>query len=97
MEVEYNRLTELPSLTNNVALRVISANGNQLQRLPNLKTNVDLVILRVYMNRLTKYVCDCTRNIGGGRFACEIPFNSRTNERSFFCFSPPPLDQDAKP
>lgn len=97
MEVEYNRLTELPSLTNNVALRVISANGNQLQRLPNLKTNVDLATLGVYMNRLTKYVCDCTRNNGGGRCVC-VKFPSiRELMNVRFCFPPPPLDQDAKP
>jgi len=58
--VVHNRLTELPSLTKNVDLRMIQANNNELQRLPNLKTNVELRSMYIYSNRLTKYVCACT-------------------------------------
>ena len=52
--ITHNRLTELPSLTNNAALRLIDARDNQLQRLPNLKTNVKLTTMYLQMNSLTE-------------------------------------------
>ena len=52
--ITHNRLTELPSLTNNAALRLIDARDNQLQRFPNLKTNVKLMTMYLQMNSLTE-------------------------------------------
>ena len=50
----HNRLTELPSLTNNVLLELITADNNQLQRLPDLKTNVQLGYVYINLNSLTE-------------------------------------------
>ena len=54
LEVMHNRLTELPSLTNNVILELITADNNQLQRLPDLKTNVQLGYVYINLNSLTE-------------------------------------------
>ena len=54
LQVQQNRLTELPSFTKNVLLELIVADNNQLQRLPDLKANVALAAMYIHLNRLTE-------------------------------------------
>ena len=54
LQVQQNRLTELPSFTKNILLELIVADNNQLQRLPDLKANVALTAMYIHLNRLTE-------------------------------------------